>query len=170
VIRRLLRVVIRLGLVGGAGFAAFKLVQARRAAPTGMPSGDTSIMPKRSETPLVAPKMLKDVSLKKSEDDEATEGNGQVLVGVYAPATTPGAAPADTPAAAPEAEAPPTASTGGWVDPDGATCPPAHPVKAKLASGIYHLPGMTAYERTTPDRCYRDEEAAQADGLRKVKR
>ncbi|MGH9223080.1 MAG: thermonuclease family protein, partial [Acidimicrobiales bacterium] len=57
-----------------------------------------------------------------------------------------------------------------WVDPDGAICPTSHPVKAKLASGIFHLPGMTAYERTTPDRCYQDEAAAESDGLRKAKR
>jgi hypothetical protein len=29
---------------------------------------------------------------------------------------------------------------------------------------------MTAYERTTPDRCYLDADAAEADGLRKAKR
>jgi len=57
-----------------------------------------------------------------------------------------------------------------WVEPVGNTCPPSHPVKAKLASRLFHLPGMFAYERTRPDRCYRDEEAALADGLRKAKR
>jgi hypothetical protein len=35
---------------------------------------------------------------------------------------------------------------------------------------IYHLPGMLAYDRTQPDRCYRDAPAAEADGLRKAKR
>ena len=30
------------------------------------------------------------------------------------------------------------------------------PVKAKLASGIYHVPGGGNYERTKPDRCYVD--------------
>ncbi|MDQ4132158.1 MAG: nuclease, partial [Actinomycetota bacterium] len=58
-----------------------------------------------------------------------------------------------------------------WVDPDVAgLCPSSHPVKAKLASGIYHLPGMAAYARTRADRCYCDEETAQTDGLRKAKR
>lgn len=56
-----------------------------------------------------------------------------------------------------------------WVEPDGAACPAGYPVKAKLASGIFHLPGMRAYERTTPDRCYVSAEAAQADGLRPAK-
>jgi hypothetical protein len=50
------------------------------------------------------------------------------------------------------------------------SCPKTHPVKAKLASGIYHVPGGGNYERTNPDRCYASAEAAEADGLRAAKR
>lgn len=50
------------------------------------------------------------------------------------------------------------------------TCPDGYPVKAKLRSGIFHPPGMSAYDRTAPDRCYRDGDAAAADGLRVAKR
>jgi len=57
-----------------------------------------------------------------------------------------------------------------WVEPDGGVCPTTHPVKAKLRSAIFHLPGMAAYARTNPDRCYRDEAAALDDGLRKAAR
>src|SRR5262245_27677078 len=57
-----------------------------------------------------------------------------------------------------------------WVEPDGDACPATHPVKAKLASGIYHEPGGQMYDRTTPDRCYRDADTAAADGLRASKR
>jgi micrococcal nuclease len=58
-----------------------------------------------------------------------------------------------------------------WVVPEpGGLCPTTHPVKAKLSSKLFHLPGMFAYTRTNPDRCYRDEAAAEADGLRKAKR
>ncbi len=59
----------------------------------------------------------------------------------------------------------------GWVLPgaDG-TCPADHPVKAKILSGIYHLPGGTFYQRTRPDRCYVDAAAAEADGLRPIRR
>ena len=60
--------------------------------------------------------------------------------------------------------------SGAWVDPDGNVCPTSHPVKAKLSSKVFHLPGQLAYERTHPDRCYLDEAAAEADGLRKAKR
>jgi hypothetical protein len=62
------------------------------------------------------------------------------------------------------------ATAPAWVEPVGNTCPPSHPVKAKLSSRLFHLPGMFAYERTRPDRCYRDEDAAAADGLRRAKR
>jgi hypothetical protein len=57
-----------------------------------------------------------------------------------------------------------------WVEPIGDVCPTSHPVKAKLASKIFHLPGMANYERTKPDRCYVDAAAAEGDGLRAAKR
>jgi hypothetical protein len=57
-----------------------------------------------------------------------------------------------------------------WVAPDGMICPETHPIKAKLSSQLFHLPGMFAYARTTPDRCYATAEEAIADGLRSAKR
>ena len=57
-----------------------------------------------------------------------------------------------------------------WIEPDGDACPTTHPLKAKLSSGIFHEPGGQMYDRTTPDRCYRDADAAVADGLRASKR
>jgi hypothetical protein len=57
-----------------------------------------------------------------------------------------------------------------WSDPVERACPPGFEVKVKLASGIYHLPGMFAYDRTIPDRCYASAEAAEADGFRAAKR
>lgn len=57
-----------------------------------------------------------------------------------------------------------------WVEPDEGACPLSHPVKAKLASGIYHEPRGASYARTRPDRCYRDAPSATADGLRAAKR
>ena len=71
----------------------------------------------------------------------------------------------------PEIRDQPVASTvEPWVEPDGETCPSTHPVKAKLSSGIYHEPGGQMYDRTIPDRCYRDGDAARTDGLRASKR
>jgi hypothetical protein len=56
------------------------------------------------------------------------------------------------------------------VEPLDGGCPGSHPVKGKLASGIYHLPGGPNYARTRPDRCYVDAAAAESDGLRPAKR
>jgi ribonuclease E len=66
----------------------------------------------------------------------------------------------------------PSASTpaAAWVDPSAGACPQTHPVKAKLASRLFHLPGMLAYDRTKPDRCYADADAAEADGFVRSKR
>jgi len=57
-----------------------------------------------------------------------------------------------------------------WVESPDGTCPTSHPVKAKLASGIFHEPGGANYARTQADRCYVTSEAAEADGLRPAKR
>ncbi len=82
-------------------------------------------------------------------------------------------APAAAPVTATEpaaAQAAPTNSGGAWVEPTGGTCPASHPVKAKMSSKIFHVAGGLNYERTHPDRCYRDPAAAEADGLRKSAR
>ena len=69
---------------------------------------------------------------------------------------------------------PTTGSTGtdgpAWVEAVDGACPDGYPVKAKLKSGIFHQPGGLAYDRTNPDRCYRDAAYAEADGLRAAKR
>ena len=65
---------------------------------------------------------------------------------------------------------PPLSTRPSWVEPVDRACPDGYPVKAKLSSGIYHLPGMLNYERTIPDRCYESAAAATADGLRPAKR
>ena len=57
-----------------------------------------------------------------------------------------------------------------WVDPDGNICPDTHPVKGKLSSKIFQVPGNFAYDRTNPDRCYESADAATADGMRPAKR
>jgi hypothetical protein len=56
------------------------------------------------------------------------------------------------------------------VVPEADRCPPSHPIKAKLASRIFHIPGMFAYDRTRADRCYPDESSAAGDGFTKAKR
>lgn len=81
------------------------------------------------------------------------------------PWPAPAAPPADLPAA------PPQESPAAWVAPaDDGAVPASHPVKAKISSRIYHLPGTASYSRTRPDRCYESAEAAEADGFHRAKR
>ncbi|HEX6312098.1 MAG TPA: hypothetical protein VF152_10770 [Acidimicrobiia bacterium] len=75
--------------------------------------------------------------------------------------------PPGGPETEPEAEG---GAAGAWVEPSGETCPASHPVKGKLSSKIFHVPGGQSYDRTHPDRCYRDAAAAEADGLRQAAR
>ena len=89
--------------------------------------------------------------------NEAPGGTPPVLV----------AAPTDPTVSLP---APATEPTGIWAEPIGGACPPGFPVKAKLTSGIFHVPGGLSYDRTNPDRCYPTPEGAVADGLRAAKR
>jgi len=73
-----------------------------------------------------------------------------------------------------EPEGVPVADAGvraAWVAPTAAGgCPDGYPIKAKTSSKIFHSPGQLNYDRTTPDRCYRDAGAAEDDGLRAAKR
>lgn len=88
------------------------------------------------------------------------------------PAPTPDAAPAPN---TPEPDGVPVAAmpthVASWTEPtDDGECPDGYPVKAKMSSKIFHSPGQLNYDRTTPDRCYVDATAAEADGLRAAKR
>ena len=57
-----------------------------------------------------------------------------------------------------------------WIEAaESGACPAHHPVKAKLSSGIFHVPGGANYARTVADRCYLSPEAAEGDGLRASK-
>jgi hypothetical protein len=95
----------------------------------------------------------------------------RALISRFRPTDTPPVAwPPLDPVPARERTPVTTSTTPPWVDPDGTTCPTSHPLKAKLSSGIYHAPGGLNYDRTRPDRCYADDAAAEADGLRASKR
>jgi hypothetical protein len=62
------------------------------------------------------------------------------------------------------------AATPRWVAPVDGACPTGYPVKANDSSHIYHVPGGQFYERTVPERCYTDPQAAEADGYRAARR
>jgi hypothetical protein len=73
-----------------------------------------------------------------------------------------------SPASAPSTQA---EASAAWVEPlEDGSCPVTHLVKAKTASGIFHVEGGANYARTKADRCYASPEAAEADGLRPAKR
>jgi hypothetical protein len=82
---------------------------------------------------------------------------------------TPVAPKATTTSAPAEPATAPPAATGGapWAEPnEGGGCPEGYPVKAKVSSSIFHVPGGVLYDRTGADRCYASPEAAEADGFR----
>ncbi|HUF33783.1 MAG TPA: hypothetical protein VMN58_11320 [Acidimicrobiales bacterium] len=197
-IRRSFRIGLTLGALAGGVAAAVKAIQGRRSSAPG--SGGSSAWPPIStppervdtnaapapKTPAPAPTVSTGTGT--DADDQAGDVDRQPE------SPTPDWADA----AADEAEAPaPTAfepapkkkaaakkapgrkatakkgaaKKAAWIEPDAdGTCPGSHPVKAKLSSKIFHLPGMLNYERTAPDRCYVDPDAAESDGLRAAKR
>ena len=59
--------------------------------------------------------------------------------------------------------------TATWVPPVDGQCPDGYPIKANDSSRIFHVPGGRFYDRTIPERCYAEAEAALADGYRAAK-
>lgn len=142
------------GLLGGAVAAAFKAVQGRATSATApvapapwtpIPDAEPVVVPRRE------PRPRPEVSIADLQESPV------------APAPAP--APKAKKAAAPKPKKLPP-----WVEPVDGEAPATHPIKAKMSSGIYHLPGGFNYARTRPDRCYLDVAAAEADGLRPSKR
>ena len=63
-----------------------------------------------------------------------------------------------------------TPTTRTWMPAlDDDVVPDGFPVKVKLSSGIFHVPGGRFYERTKADRWYATTGAAEADGYRRSK-
>jgi hypothetical protein len=69
------------------------------------------------------------------------------------------------------AQWPPFVAPERWViaTSDTAAAPEGFPVKVKVSSGIFHVPGGRFYDRTNPDRWYATAGAALADGYRQSK-
>lgn len=155
-IRRLFRLIVLAGAVAGVAAIVRALTGKDDPLPTPatQPTGGPW-PPLRNET--AAP---------------STSGSGSATTTSPAVESVPQSAPAVSPepGGVPLAEVPP-ATGAAWVEPTaGGSCPAGHPVKAKLKSRIFHSPGQLNYDRTTPDRCYVDAAAAEADGLRAAKR
>lgn len=159
------------------------------------PLAPTPVEPVPVEPPT--PTVTRPAAPMKMAADPTDAVTGPITAAPKAPATPDepaAAAPAPTPAPAPRAPAKAspapakaspapakkaskrTAKRAGtrrrrrWVEAMGNECPTSHPVKAKLSSMLYHLPGMAAYNRTRPDRCYLDGPSAEEDGFTRAKR
>jgi hypothetical protein len=140
---RLLRRVVRLGLLAGLGVGILKVVKGRKApdpwADSWVSTGTPAAVPKTSaEEPASRPapsrssKPTRTGPARKSPTGKAEDPPGERI----------------------------------WVAANDGVGPQSHPVKAKLSSKIFHTPASRNYSRTKADRCYPDESSAQADGLR----
>jgi hypothetical protein len=133
--------VLGLGALGAAVFAAWRAYQARARAAIGEVEWENAPFP---FPPVPRPAATTHVHIPPEVEPGGgpeTERAGEVAVG----------------------------SIEAWIDPVEGACPASHPVKAKLSSGIFHVPGGINYDRTRPDRCYIDGDAAERDGLRQSK-
>lgn len=164
-VRRSFRIGLRVGLLGGLVAAVVKTVQSRRSSGASDAEPPATPMPEAERAaewpPVQAPPIQTEPEVPEVQAEVDTQPAVRKAAGTKATASAK-KAPARTRKAAAPAVA--------WVEPTGAVCPPSHPVKAKLKSRLYHLPGMLAYARTTPDRCYGSPEAAEAEGLTRAKR
>lgn len=196
-IRRSFRIGLTLGLVGGLAVAMVKVLRPRPGAdPTSTrPSG--APWPELTTDPAVPARPATSLQADPAAPAPPAPVEPSPPVATTPLQTEPVAEPAPLEVAPPEPAAPTPAASGAapskktapkkaaqppakkpaarkpakaWVEPSGDVCPTSHPVKAKLTSKIFHLPGMLNYERTRPDRCYRDADAAEGDGLRAAKR
>lgn len=151
-IRRLFRFALKLGVVGSVVAIAAKVLDRRRSA-----SSDW--------TATTGPWPPLDSSDQQAADSSAVEPDPSAL------AQDAEGEAIDDPEEVDELLSTDPEGSAMWAEPgDDGICPASHPVKAKLSSKVFHLPGMANYERTKADRCYADAESAEADGLRQAKR
>lgn len=152
----LLRRLLKLALLAGLGYAVYRLI--------------SEVQP--ADEPRVTPadEALR-ATTRTGDADDTTERRDRA-------GTSPGGA--TRPASSPAQPAPASVRSIGvgevpadaqkWVEPESdGECPVSHPVKANMESGIFHVPEGRHYERTKADRCYRDPDTAEAEGLRQSK-
>ena len=171
---RIVTIGLKLGFVVGLIALAVQALQRRdnaRHRPPPPPSWPPLDVDGEQQRPPASTPATEEFSLSATEEEvaeaaRATEQEAAELQQRLATAPTKAAVrgkPAPSPAPAAPADA-------TWVAPDDGACPSSHPVKVKLRSGVFHLPGMAHYDRTSADRCYRDGAAAEGDGFRQAKR
>jgi hypothetical protein len=159
-VRRLFRWGFTLGVLICAGIALVRLLRPRDDALLSAPSVDDGEpwLPLREPTPVAAP------AVPEPEPARAAKPATKKTVKITKPSSRKAAK--STKAASKRVLETPG---GAWVEPDNGVCPTTHPVKAKLSTKIFHVKGGASYERSVPDRCYRDAAAAESDGFRQSK-
>lgn len=150
-----------MGLLGGAVLTALRTFQNRR--PQSEPAAPAAWAPIPHTTPVTVPEPRPEPVTVVSVVEEQPKAEPPVNLLQEAPKAKkePKAKKVATKKKAPPAP---------WVEPVDGGCPGSHPIKGKLTSKIFHVPGGFNYPRTIPDRCYLDAPAAEADGLRPSKR
>jgi hypothetical protein len=146
---RWLRRLLVLGLLGGAGAAAFRILQQRQvdaAVPAAPPDWPRMNAPATTFQPVAT-------ATKPTAPDESPATTG----------TTRAAAVAETD------DHENAAVRATWLAPVDGACPTGYPIKANDNSGIFHVPGGRFYDRTVPERCYADSADAERDGYRQAK-
>ena len=164
---RSFRVGLRVGLLVGVAFALVKTVQARRSTPSAPPAPWKPMVDEPVDEvgePIEEPASRHEPS---PDDTFVTESEVSGLDVPLAPEPVKTVAKK---AAKVSEETAATTPPPALVEAEGGICPPTHPVKAKVKSKLFHLPGMFAYDRTNPDRCYSDAPAAEAEGFTEAKR
>jgi hypothetical protein len=161
-----LRRLLRLGLLAGVGVGILKAVRGRKASDPWADSWVSTGAPgatRPSPAPVAAaPKPPAPADMASADLATPPPASPQPP----APARTPKPSRTGPARKSPTGKAEEPPGERLWVAANDGVCPQSHPVKAKLASKIFHTPGARNYSRTKADRCYPDEASAQADGLR----
>jgi hypothetical protein len=144
-VRRILRVLAVLATIGAVVVVVARVLARRQQPPAPAPADWPPLARERPTEPLSA------AARSATAAEPPPEEPAPAAMSAPGPTSEPG-------------------DDGEWVDADGGACPTSHPIKAKLSSGIYHVPGGLNYERTNADRCYATPDAAESDGLRASKR
>lgn len=175
-----LKRLFRLAAIGGtiaAGVAAFRALNRDNDPLPSPASGPTEPWPPlraatapapQSSEPVEAPDKVEEPTEDSSDDDRSADlvdadgDESEALLDVAAPASDGDAKPKRRRSRPLRA---------AWMPPnEDGSCPDGYPLKANDASMIFHAPGQMSYDRTVPERCYADAEAAVADGYRAAKR
>lgn len=164
-LRRSFRSGLLAGVIAGLVIAVVRVLQSRRA------TYEPTFAPPSAWPPVTTPTEAAEPGMA-APQAATTTVEPEPLVPDAGAATAPAAtAPGDGPGTITEEPAGRSQPLEApWVECDGYEAPPTHPVKVKLSSGIFHVPGGLNYARCKPDRCYVSEEAATADGFTKAKR